>query len=189
MLADDALRRVANASGVAPFAPRCGEKVARPKGGTDEGLSDAAAFKKSVRLLGMRTRNLQKSARAQSLRADTPQTEQWLWQKLRSRRLCGHKFVRQYPIGPYFADFACRETRLVIELDGSQHIESAGDERRDAYMVAEGYSVLRFWNDAARNDISSVCETILAAISGQLAPYDQYKIGLGWRSIAPPNLD
>jgi very-short-patch-repair endonuclease len=62
------------------------------------------------------------------LRQSDNDAEGKLWNELRDRRLNGHKFVRQLPIGLYFADFACRELRLVVEIDGSQH---AGD-RRDA---------------------------------------------------------
>ena len=69
------------------------------------------------------------------------------------------------------------DAMLVVEFDGSQHIESDYDERRDAYMVAQGYNVLRFWNADVREDISSVCETIFAAIEGRLAPYERFKIG------------
>ncbi|WP_365965907.1 DUF559 domain-containing protein [Mesorhizobium sp.] len=53
--------------------------------------------------------------------------EERLWQELRGRRLNGHKFVRQLSIGPYFADFACREANLVVEVDGSQHAGRSRD--------------------------------------------------------------
>jgi very-short-patch-repair endonuclease len=91
-----------------------------------------------------------------------------LWTELKARRLNGYKFVRQMPLGPYFADFACREHKLVIELDGSQHAESSYDRRRDEFMRAEGYSVLRFWNFDALKRTRSVCETILAVLDGRL---------------------
>jgi very-short-patch-repair endonuclease len=92
-----------------------------------------------------------------------------LWNELKASKLGGYKFVRQMPIGPYFADFACRSVKLIIELDGSQHAESEYDRRRDAFMQAEGYSVLRFWSHDALKHVPSVCETILAAIEGALA--------------------
>jgi len=75
-------------------------------------------------------------------------TEYLLWREIRDRRLNGYKFVRQFPIGPYFADFACRERRLVVEVDGSQRAESGRDEIRNQFMMANGWSVLRFWNVA-----------------------------------------
>jgi very-short-patch-repair endonuclease len=65
---------------------------------------------------------------------------------LRDRRLVGIKFRRQVPIGRFIADFVCYEAKLVIELDGSQHLESEYDKRRDAELMRRGFEVLRFWN-------------------------------------------
>ena len=67
-------------------------------------------------------------------------TPKMLWQELRAR-LNGYKFVRQLPIGPYFADFACREANLVVEVDGSQHRTDLGSVQ-DATMNRNGWSVL-----------------------------------------------
>ncbi|WP_412535137.1 endonuclease domain-containing protein [Mesorhizobium sp. BAC0120] len=92
-----------------------------------------------------------------------------LWLEVKAKRLGGYHFVRQQPIGPYFADFACRAKRLVVEIDGSQHADSAYDRRRDEFMRSQGYSVLRFWNVDVLKERTSVCETILAALEGQLA--------------------
>jgi very-short-patch-repair endonuclease len=82
------------------------------------------------------------------------------------------KFTRQLPIGPYLADFACRERRLVIELDGSQHADSEYDRRRDEFMVEEGWSVLRFWNIDALIEREAVIDTIVAALERQLEPVE-----------------
>jgi very-short-patch-repair endonuclease len=76
--------------------------------------------------------------------------------------------VRQLPIGPYFADFACRDCLLVVEVDGSQHAESDWDRTRDGFMVAQGWSVIRFWNVDVLKECEQVLETILAAIEGRL---------------------
>jgi len=84
---------------------------------------------------------------------------------LRARQLGGHKFIRQFPIGPYFADFACREAALIIEADGGQHAENSRDEQRTSYLNAEGYGVLRFWN----NDILDNREGVRDAIASVLA--------------------
>jgi very-short-patch-repair endonuclease len=92
-----------------------------------------------------------------------------LWNELKPSKLGGHKFVRQMPIGPYFADFACRSAKLIVELDGSHHADSEYDRQRDEFMRADGYSVLRFWSSDALKHLPSVCETILAAIDGRLA--------------------
>jgi very-short-patch-repair endonuclease len=123
----------------------------------------------------MRTRDLPTTARAQNLRASSTDAEQKLWLRLRDRRLNGAKFVRQTPIGPYFADFACRAAKLIVELAGSQHADSAYDETRDAYLLSQGYSVLRFWNDDPLRATVDVCETILAALEGKLEPFERFK--------------
>jgi len=89
---------------------------------------------------------------------------------VRNRQLDGHKFVRQLPVGSYFADFACREAALVVEVEGSQHADSPIDEARTRVLVAEGYSVLRFWNNEVLGDPHGVAEAILAAIAGHPSP-------------------
>ena len=123
----------------------------------------------------MRTRNLPESARAQALRAESTEAETKLWRRLRDRRLGGAKFVRQAPIGPYYADFVCRACKLVVEVDGSQHADSAYDDKRDADLVALGYRVLRFWNADVLHAIDDVCETIVAAIDGRPAQFERFK--------------
>ena len=107
--------------------------------------------------------------RARALRQGDNLAEGRLWTELQDRKLGGYKFVRQHPIGPYFADFACRERRLVVEIDGSQHAGSMADRRRDAFMQDEGWSVIRFWSHEARSHTTSVCETILVALEGRLS--------------------
>jgi very-short-patch-repair endonuclease len=76
--------------------------------------------------------------------------------------------VRQEPIGPYFADFACREVRLVVELDGSQHAGSAYDDSRNTFMNGEGWSVVRFWSSDFLQNKDAVLETIVAICDGRL---------------------
>ena len=56
------------------------------------------------------------------------------------------KFRRHAPVGPYIVDFICLRRRLIVEADGGQHIESKSDERRDQWLVAEGYEVVRYGN-------------------------------------------
>jgi very-short-patch-repair endonuclease len=123
----------------------------------------------------MRTRNIPRSARAQTLRAASTEAEEKLWRRLRDRRLGGMKFVRQAPIGPYYADFVCRACKLVVEVDGSQHADSAYDDKRDAALVALGYRVLRLWNADVLGSIDEVCETIVAAVESRLAPFERFK--------------
>ncbi|MDR6757676.1 very-short-patch-repair endonuclease [Mycoplana sp. BE70] len=80
----------------------------------------------------------------------------------------GHKFVRQLPIGPYFADFACRDNMLVVEVDGSQHAGSDYDAKRNDFMMMNGWSVARFWNVDVLREPNSVIETILAICDGRV---------------------
>ena len=114
-------------------------------------------------------RKLGTTERARTLRKGDNLAEGKLWNELKDRKLGGYKFVRQYPIAPYYADFACREKRLVVELDGSQHADSAYDRARDHSMQDAGYSVLRFWSHEAWSHTAAVCETILAALEGRLS--------------------
>jgi very-short-patch-repair endonuclease len=116
----------------------------------------------------MRGGNVTKVTRARQLRKVENEAEEALWSDLRGRRLHGHKFVRQMPIGPYFADFACRESCLVVEVDGSQHAERAKDRFRDKTMNMNGWSVLRFWHVDVLRDRRAVLETILAVLGGRL---------------------
>ena len=92
-----------------------------------------------------------------------------LWFELKGRKLGGYHFIHQHPIEPYFADFCCRRAKLVVEVDGSQHAQSSYDRRRDEYMRAQGYSVLRFGAHEVIKYRTAVCQTILAALEGRLA--------------------
>ena len=115
-----------------------------------------------------RRRAAETNRRVRQLRDGDNMAEAVIWNELKAKQLGGYKFLRQMPIGPYFADFVCRSRKLVVELDGSQHAESDYDRRRDAFMREQGYSVLRFWSGDAVKHIASVCETILAALDGRL---------------------
>ena len=83
-----------------------------------------------------------------------------LWRHLRSHRLFGEKFRRQQPIGDYIVDFVHFGARLVIEADGGQHNESADDSIRDAWLRAQGFNVLRFWNSEILTNTAGVLEKI-----------------------------
>jgi pyrimidine deaminase RibD-like protein/very-short-patch-repair endonuclease len=109
--------------------------------------------------------------RARSLRQSDNQAESRLWLSLRNRNLNGHKFVRQLGIGPYFADFACREKRLVVELDGSQHADSGYDQIRNQYMNEAGWSVARFWSGDVLSQIDAVRDTIAAVCDGDIRDF------------------
>ena len=89
-----------------------------------------------------------------------------LWYHLRGHRLLGLKFKRQYPIGEYIVDFICHDHHLIVEVDGSQHLDSARDAERDQWLRASGYLVLRFWNDDVLRDTEAVLEAILQTVRG-----------------------
>ena len=100
--------------------------------------------------------------RARQLRRDQTAVESKLWFRLRARQLAGAKFRRQYPIGPFIADFCCMEHGLVVELDGSQHVEQeAADRRRSAFLTRQGYRVIRFWDNEVIEDIEAVLQRIM----------------------------
>ena len=102
--------------------------------------------------------------RARQLRRDSTDAEGKLWSRLRDRRMVGKKFYRNYPIGPFFADFFSLEARLVIEVDGSQHAGSMTDQKRTEFLNECGYRVLRFWNNEVLGDIETVEQAIADAI-------------------------
>ena len=84
-----------------------------------------------------------------------------MWQHLRKSQLLGCKFRRQEVIGNYIVDFVCVTPKLVIELDGGQHLEQRGyDQERDDYLAGLGYEVMRFWNDEALSQTEAVLEKI-----------------------------
>jgi very-short-patch-repair endonuclease len=115
----------------------------------------------------MRGPNRKIARKTRQLRRNSTDAEMKLWFGLRDRRLGGFKFVRQESIGPYVADFVCRERKVVIEVDGGQHVESTRDQVRDAYLVSEGYRVSRFWNSDVLGNIDGVLETILSLLNSR----------------------
>jgi very-short-patch-repair endonuclease len=96
---------------------------------------------------------------ARKLRRDMTEAEERLWYFLRDRRLQGEKFVTQFQIGNYVADFACRSARLAVEVDGGQH-SLERDAARTAAIEKFGYRVIRFWNNNVLADTDSVLEAI-----------------------------
>ena len=102
--------------------------------------------------------------RARELRKSSPDAELALWRVLRDRQMDGYKFRRQRPIGGFFADFACIEAMLIVELDGGQHFEPdamAADERRTTELRRLGFQVLRFTDREALVEREGVLTRIL----------------------------
>jgi very-short-patch-repair endonuclease len=119
----------------------------------------------------MRSADKIRSGLARRLRRDSTSAELRLWSRLRSRLIDGRKFVRQQPIGPYVADFVCREKRLVIEVNGGQHADNVRDRMRDQWMREHSYRVLRFWNNDIMSNMDGVLETIAIALQEDVPPH------------------
>lgn len=102
---------------------------------------------------------------ARTLRRSQTREEQRLWYMLRDRRFAHYKFRRQHPVGRYILDFACCSVRLAIELDGGQHAcQVEYDRHREAWLRAQGWRVIRFWNNQLWEDEEAVMEAILGAL-------------------------
>ena len=102
---------------------------------------------------------------ARALRKSPTNAERLLWSNLRRRQLAGFKFRRQHSVGVYICDFACVEASVIVELDGSQHVEQSNyDARRDSFLRSNGFRVLRFWNDDVLSRTEVVLETIFEAL-------------------------
>lgn len=103
---------------------------------------------------------------AKDLRQQATQAEQTLWQRLRNRQILNAKFRRQHPIPPYIVDFVCLERQLIVEADGGQHAErQTQDEKRTAFLEAQGFRVLRFWNNEVLTETETVLEVIFCALN------------------------
>ena len=116
----------------------------------------------------MRGLRIPETRRARSLRRAQTPAEARLWSKLRNRGLAGYKFVRQEPIGPYFADFLCRERTLIVEVDGATHStddELRRDAHRTAFLESMGYAVLRVLKAEVMAELEGVLETIFLALA------------------------
>ena len=100
--------------------------------------------------------------RARLMRSDPAPAEAKLWRCLRDRQMSGYKFRRQRPMSPYIADFCCVALRLVIELDGDSHADTAEyDARRTARLERGGYRVIRFVNDDVNRHLDAVLDEVL----------------------------
>lgn len=106
--------------------------------------------------------------RARALRHEATRAEHALWRGLRGRGLGGAKFRRQHPLDPFIVDFVCLARRLLVEVDGGQHAPELGgpdDRRRDAWLRAEGFRVLRVWNHEVLGNLDGVLQRIEEALT------------------------
>jgi very-short-patch-repair endonuclease len=115
--------------------------------------------------------------RARAMRSAPTEAERKLWWHLRHRLTTANThFRRQVHLGPYIVDFASHGAKLIIELDGGQHAEQVDrDAKRTAFLEAEGFRVLRFWNTDVMKNIDGVLETILSSISPTPTPTPPHK--------------
>lgn len=111
------------------------------------------------------------TARSRQLRRDATEAERHLWRAVSARKLAGVHFNRQFPIGPYICDFVSRELRLVIELDGGQHAAARDyDARRTAFLEAQGYTVIQFWNSDVMDHLDGVLVRLSDVIANMPSP-------------------
>lgn len=103
--------------------------------------------------------------RSRILRQEQTSAEKKMWGILKDRKLLGLKFRRQHPVGSYYADFACLESRVIIEIDGGQHCESKKDEARTKFLNAQGFHVLRFWNNDVMDNVDGVVQSLTLTLS------------------------
>jgi very-short-patch-repair endonuclease len=102
------------------------------------------------------------------MRANPTEAERALWSILRAKRLAGFKFKRQMIIDWYIVDFVCLAERLIVEADGSHHADDKNDALRDRYLRAQGFSVLRFWNNQVLAESEAVADVIYHALASPL---------------------
>ena len=100
------------------------------------------------------------------LRGNMTDAERMIWNRIKNRQLEGAKFRRQAMIDRYIVDFACFEKKIIVEIDGGQHDES----RKDAYLAAQRFKVIRFWNNDVLANTSGVLLAIDKAINAATPP-------------------
>jgi very-short-patch-repair endonuclease len=103
------------------------------------------------------------TTRAKEMRQTMSSAEVILWSRLRRKQVHGVTFRRQHPIGPYIADFACWDARLVIEVDGPSHVSDEAqikDQNRTNFLNAQGWQVIRVWNNDIYNNLHGIMDAI-----------------------------
>lgn len=106
---------------------------------------------------------------AKEMRTSSTQAEAIIWYHLRAHRMSGVKFKRQVPIGDYIVDFAAKQARLIVEIDGGQHNEQV-DQIRTRWLEQQGFKVLRFWNNEVLTNMDGVLESIKLSLESANTP-------------------
>ncbi|MEA3488922.1 MAG: DUF559 domain-containing protein [Candidatus Omnitrophota bacterium] len=115
--------------------------------------------------------NVNLKHKARRLRREMTDSERALWTRLRGKQILDIQFYRQKPIGGYIVDFYASQARIVVEVDGAQHMETdqeQKDAQRDIYLKNEGLYVLRFNNLQVLQELDSVMEVIYQAVKERL---------------------
>ena len=129
-------------------------------------VGEGGAHREALGGRGGRSTKASALGNAKHMRANPTEAERELWHLLRNKRLSAWKFPRQQPIGSYIVDFVCFIQRLVVEADGSQHLENAYDGVRDDWLRSQGFRLLRFWNNDILTNPEGVLTSILVALEG-----------------------
>jgi len=116
---------------------------------------------------------------ARSMRKESTEAEELLWDRLRAKRLAGLKFRRQHPVGRFVLDFYCVEQGIAIEVDGAVHdSQETEDSARQEYLEARGIRFLRFTNDTVLKDIDLVLSDIASTLAAPSPPL--HDVERGW---------
>ncbi len=111
-------------------------------------------------------------------------SEGLLWSILRGRQICGLKFRREHPIEPWIVDFACVAKRLIVEVDGGYHEETAKDDlRRQRDLESKGWTVIRFTDEEVERDAEAVSRAIASKLDMEYSFKKRTKTGSGKNSI------
>lgn len=115
--------------------------------------------------------NANLKSKSRLLRTNLTDSERVLWTRLRGKQLMGIQFYRQKPIGTYIVDFFAPKVKLVIEVDGSQHMHSYSlqkDKKRDEYLISLGLKILRFYSNEVIKNTDAIVEIIYQTVVEQL---------------------
>lgn len=123
-------------------------------------------------------------SRARERRKQATKSEGLLWSVLRARQLCGLKFRREHPIGPFIVDFACVSKKLAVEIDGGYHDEIVERDRsRQKLIERAGWDVIRFTAKDVEADAEAVARAIAKHIGIEFSFDRRNGGGSGQKSI------